>query len=48
MALVSGGTVMKSASYRLILTTGEVPGSAGKMKSSTYTLHDGVIGATQP
>jgi hypothetical protein len=47
MNLVSGGNVMTSSSYRLILTTGQSPGGNGVLKSSSYTLRGGVVGATQ-
>jgi hypothetical protein len=45
--MVSGGTVMTSASYRLILTTGEGPGGNGVMKSQSYRFNGGLVGATQ-
>jgi hypothetical protein len=47
MAMVSGGTVMTSSSYRLILTTGEGPGGNGVMTSTSYRLNGGLVGATQ-
>jgi hypothetical protein len=47
MGLVSGGTVMKSAGYKLVLTTGQSPGGNGVMSSTNYKLRSGVVGATQ-
>ena len=47
MAFVSGGTVMTSANYRLILTTGESPGGNGVSTSSSYRMNGGLVGATQ-
>jgi len=46
-ALVSGGTVMTSSSYRLVLTTGQSPGGNGIFTSNSYRLQGGVVGATQ-
>jgi hypothetical protein len=45
--MVSGGTVMTSPSYRLILTTGEGPGGNGVMTSANYRMNGGLVGATQ-
>jgi hypothetical protein len=47
MATVSGGSVMSSANYRLILTSGEGPGGNGVMTSPSYRLNGGLVGATQ-
>jgi hypothetical protein len=47
MAVLSGGTVMKSAGYKLILSTGESPGGNATMSSSNFKLRSGVVGATQ-
>jgi hypothetical protein len=46
-ALVPGGTVSRSAGFKLVGTLGTSPGAAGVAKSSNYKLHDGVVGATQ-
>ncbi len=46
MDLVSGGTVMNSTNYRLILTTGQGPGGNGVSKSTNYRLNGGLVGAT--
>ncbi|MCA9598088.1 MAG: hypothetical protein KC776_32470 [Myxococcales bacterium] len=46
MDLVSGGTVMTSSNYRLILTTGQGPGGNGVLKSTNYRLNGGFVGAT--
>lgn len=47
MDTVAGGTVMTSDSYRLVLTTGQGPGSNGVSTSSNHQLHGGLVGATQ-
>lgn len=47
MDMMSGGNVMKSASYTLILSTGQGPGGNGVMKSTNYHLNGGLVGATQ-
>jgi hypothetical protein len=47
MDVVSGGTVMKSTSYKLVLTTGQSPGGNGVMASTNFKLRSGVVGATQ-
>lgn len=47
LAVVPGGTVMKSANYTLVLTSGESPGGNGVMSSSNYRLQGGFVGATQ-
>jgi hypothetical protein len=47
MDLVAGGTVMTSANYKLVLTTGQGPGGNGVMTSASYTLQGGVVGSTQ-
>jgi hypothetical protein len=46
-ALVTGGNVMSSAKYRLVLTTGEGPGGTQVLKSQNYTLIGGLIGTTE-
>jgi len=46
-ALVTGGTVSRSAGFKLVGTLGTSPGGSGVAKSSNYKLHDGVVGATQ-
>jgi len=47
MDLVSGGSVMTSSNYRLILTTGQGPGANGTSTSTNYRLRTGVVGVTQ-
>lgn len=47
MDIMSGGQVMSSASYKLILSTGQGPGGNGVMTSSSYRLNGGLVGATQ-
>jgi hypothetical protein len=47
MDTVSGGTVMTSSSYRLVLTTGQGPGGNGTLTSTSYRIHGGLVGATQ-
>jgi len=47
MDMMSGGNVMSSANYKLILSTGQGPGGNGVMKSATYRLNGGLVGATQ-
>ena len=44
---VAGGTSMQSATYRLITTTGQVPGSS-TLSSSSYQLKGGVVSISQP
>jgi len=46
MDSVSGGTVMTSSSYRLVLTTGQGPGGNGILTSPGYQIHGGLVGAT--
>jgi hypothetical protein len=48
MAILSGGTKMKSAKYQAVVAAGESPGSNGVTASQSYKLHGGVIGTTQP
>lgn len=45
--LVSGGTTAESPKYRLITTTGELPGYT-RMSSSKYLLKNGVVGIAEP
>jgi len=47
MAMMSGGNVMSSTNFKLILSTGQGPGGNGVMTSTTYRLHGGLVGATQ-
>ena len=47
-ALVSGGQLMVSKSYRLVMTTGESPGGTQVLTSKGFRLVGGVIGTTQP
>lgn len=46
-ALVSGGNVMTSAKYRLVLTTGEGPGGTQVLQSRNYKLIGGLVGTTE-
>lgn len=46
-ALVSGGNVMTSAKYRLVLTTGEGPGGTQVLESTNYRLLGGLVGTTE-
>ena len=45
--MMSGGNVMSSTNYKLILSTGQGPGGNGVMTSTTYRLNGGLVGATQ-
>lgn len=47
MDLVAGGTVMTSANYRLVVTTGQGPGGNGIQTSSSHRLQGGLVGSTQ-
>lgn len=47
MDTVSGGTVMTSTNYRLVLTTGQGPGGNGVLTSTSYRIQGGLVGATQ-
>jgi hypothetical protein len=47
MDLMSGGNVMTSQSYKLILSTGQGPGGNGVLESGNYRLNTGLVGATQ-
>ncbi|MCA9596696.1 MAG: hypothetical protein KC776_25440 [Myxococcales bacterium] len=47
MAMLSGGTVMSSTNYKLVLSTGQSPGGNGVMTSTSYRLQGGIVGATQ-
>ena len=44
---VSGGAIMKSDNFTLVLTTGQSPGGNELMRSANYRLQTGVIGVTQ-
>jgi hypothetical protein len=46
-ATVSGGNIMQSPGYRLILTTGEGPGGNTNASSTNHQLQGGLVGATQ-
>ena len=47
-AVLSGGEVMRSASYTLILSTGEAPGGTGvTMSSQHYRLSTGLLSVTE-
>jgi len=47
MDWVSGGTLMSSDEYRLVLTTGQGPGTNGEMSSHNYRLYGGLVGVIQ-
>jgi len=47
MDWVSGGTLMTSDGYRLVLTTGQGPGTNGEMSTSNYRLYGGLVGVIQ-
>jgi len=47
-ATVAGGVLMKSPSFRLVVTTGEAPGHNSVSTSVNFRLHGGVIGTSQP
>jgi hypothetical protein len=44
---VSGGALMTSDNFTLVLTTGQSPGGNGILRSTNYRLQTGVIGVTQ-
>jgi hypothetical protein len=44
---LTGGNLMTSNNYRLLLSTGEGPGGNNVMQSTNYVLLGGLIGATQ-
>jgi hypothetical protein len=46
-ALTSGGTISKSASYKLIGAVSESPGGHTQSASPQHKLHTGVLGTTQ-
>jgi hypothetical protein len=45
MDLVSGGLVMSSADYGLVVTLGQGPGGNTVMTSTNYRLRAGLVGA---
>jgi hypothetical protein len=45
---VTGGTLMTSANYRLLVVSGESLGLNGVSTSAKYRLVGGVVGTTQP
>ncbi len=47
MAMVSGGHVVRSPGYQLILSVGQAPGGNAVLVSSSYQLQSGLVGATQ-
>jgi len=47
MDIVAGGTVMTSASYQLVLTTGQGPGGNAVLTSPRYRLQAGLVGVTE-
>lgn len=47
LALTSGGDVLQSPGYSLVLVTGEAPGGNGIMTSAGYRLQLGLVGTTQ-
>jgi len=46
-ATLTGGALLKSPNYTLLVSVGEGPGTNGVLSSSSYTLHSGVVGTTQ-
>jgi hypothetical protein len=47
MDMMSGGNVMSSTNFKLILSTGQGPGGNSVMTSATYRLAGGLVGASQ-
>jgi len=47
MDMMSGGVLMTSPSYRLVLSAGQGPGGNGVLKSPNFRLNGGLVGATQ-
>jgi hypothetical protein len=47
MAAVSGGHLMTSSNYRLLLTNGEAPAGNSVMSSANYQLQCGFVGVSQ-
>jgi hypothetical protein len=48
VAVLTGGTLIKSTSYSIIATVGEGPGGNAVISSPNYKVHTGIIGTTQP
>jgi len=48
MAILAGGTRMKSPSYQGVFAAGESPGGNGVLSSPNFKIRGGVIGTTQP